>query len=187
LNTTPETIPSYNSYLVAPSDLKKEWEDRFGSWKKFRIGIAWAGSPTHKNDRHRSIDASLFRPITEMPDVLVCSLQIGKDGEAAEQFGDGITDLAPALTDFSETAAAINQLDLVISVDTAVAHLAGALGHPVWTLLPFIPDWRWLLERDDSPWYRSMRLFRQKERGDWKGTVETIQEALLKELNNHPR
>jgi ADP-heptose:LPS heptosyltransferase len=99
-------------------------------------------------------------------------------------FCDNITDLAPFLTDFAETAAVMSNLDLVVSVDTSVVHIAGALGRPVWTLLPFIPDWRWLLERDDSPWYPTMRLFRQEKRGDWKGVIERVSQALTDQLEN---
>ena len=110
------------------------------------------------------------------------SLLVGRDGEAGRVFGDVVTDLAPDLGDFADTAAAIANMDLVISVDTAVAHLAGALGTMVWTLLPFNPDWRWMLDRDDSPWYPSMRLFRQEMPGDWEGVFQEVETALRNEI-----
>ena len=187
LNTTLETIPSYNSYLSAPSDLKKEWANRLGPRKKFRLGIVWAGSPTHKNDRNRCIDAFLFQPLTKIRGVSVYSLQVGRNGEAAKIFGDTVTDVAPFLNDFADTAAAVSNLDLVVSVDTSVAHIAGALGWPIWTLIPFVPDWRWLLERDDSPWYPTMQLFRQSERNDWKTVIERLRTELIKtvKLSRH--
>ena len=180
LNTTLETIPSYYSYLSAPSDLKKEWANRLGPRKKFRLGIVWAGRSAHKNDRNRSIEAFLFQPLTKIRGVSVYSLQVGRNGEAAKIFADTVTDIAPFLNDFADTAAAVSNLDLVVSVDTSVAHIAGALGWPIWTLLPFVPDWRWLLERDDSPWYPTMQLFRQSERNDWKTVIERLRTELIK-------
>jgi ADP-heptose:LPS heptosyltransferase len=122
----------------------------------------------------------------QIPGVSLYSLQVGRDGEAKAVFGDAITDLAPELKDFVDTAAVIGNLDLVVSVDTAVAHLAGALGQPVWTLLAFMPDWRWLFNRDDSPWYPSMRLFRQKTPGDWPGVIKRLSPAIIKQAASNP-
>ena len=174
LNTTLETIPSQESYLTVASELVEKWADRLGPWEHFRIGIVWAGNPILKTDRDRSMDPSHFLPLTEIPRVSVYSLQFGKDGEADKVFGARVTDIGPDLTPFTEAAAAIMNLDLVVTVDTSLAHLAGALGCPVWTLLPFIPDWRWMLDRDDSPWYPTMRLFRQEKRGEWEGVIERV-------------
>ena len=126
----------------------------------------------------------MFRPLLKIPGVSVYSLQVGRDGEAAQNFGEEVTDLAPFLGDFADTAAAMVELDLIVSADTSVVHLAGALGKPMWTLLPFIPDWRWLLERDDSPWYPTMRLFRQQTRGDWQAVMDGVCEALKERLAN---
>ncbi len=181
LKTTLETIPSHGSYLKAAPGLNEKWADRLGPWEDFRVGIAWAGNPVHRNDRNRSMDPALLWPLTEIPGVSVYSLQFGKEGEASKIFGDRVTDLGPDLTPFTEAAAAINNLDLVVSVDSSSAHLAGALGRPVWVLLPFMPDWRWLLKRDDSPWYPSMRLFRQDSPGDWNGVMERVRAALGEE------
>ena len=178
LNTTLETIPSQESYLTVASELVEKWADRLGPWEHFRIGIVWAGNPILKTDRDRSMDPSHFLPLTEIPRVSVYSLQFGKDGEADKVFGARVTDIGPDLTPFTEAAAAIMNLDLVVTVDTSLAHLAGALGCPVWTLLPFIPDWRWMLDRDDSPWYPTMRLFRQEKRGEWEGVIERVCRAL---------
>ena len=182
LNTSLETIPGGPPYLKAPPQHEEEWAERLRPDKRLRLGIAWAGSLGHKNDRNRSVEASLFQPLTEIPGVSVYSLQVGGGDEAEQVFGNTVTDLAPSLTDFADTAAAISNLDLIVSVDTAVAHLAGALGRPVWTLLPFMPDWRWLLDRDDSPWYPTMRLFRQQKRGDWQGVFERVVQALRDQI-----
>jgi Flp pilus assembly protein TadD len=135
------------------------------------IGLAWAGNNLHSNDRRRSMPPALLAPILVLPDVNCISLQYGETL-------DGLCDLTPMLTDFAETAALIARLDLVITVDTAVAHLAGALGVPTWIMLPHAPDWRWLLGRDDSPWYASVRLFRQATPGDWGGVVARVVAAL---------
>ena len=174
LGTTLDTIPAAKAYLHADKNLVEAWGERLGPKEEFRIGLVWGGSPDHLNECNRSIEPELFRPLVETPGVSALSLMVGRDGEAGRVFGDVVTDLAPDLGDFADTAAAIANMDLVISVDTAVAHLAGALGTMVWTLLPFNPDWRWMLGRDDSPWYPSMRLFRQEKREDWEGVIERV-------------
>ena len=179
LKTTLESVPADVPYLAADPEREKQWANRLGSQKGFKIGIAWAGNPKHFNDRNRSVEPTLFRPLTALPDVSIYSLQVGRDGEAGRVFGDDVTDLAPWLSDFADTAAAMKNLDLVLSVDTAVAHIAGALDRPVWTLVPFMPDWRWLLQREDSPWYPSMRLFRQDTQGDWQSVMARVREALI--------
>jgi len=184
MKTTFDTIPVQESYYVVEPELQKQWVERLARDEKFRVGIVWAGNPEHKNDHNRSIDPALFQLMTDLADVSVYSLQVGKDGEAKSVFGTQVTDLAPHFKNFADTAAAISQLDLVVSVDTSIIHLAGALGRPVWTLLPFIPDWRWLMEREDSPWYPSMRLFRQQTRGDWNGVLQDMLHALQDKVSN---
>ncbi|WP_433995339.1 tetratricopeptide repeat protein [Bradyrhizobium betae] len=180
LGTRLDTIPSPEPYLPAsPVARVKVWEDRLGEHNRFRVGLVWSGNPAHKNDHDRSIALDTLAPLLDC-DVQFVSLQKGaRDRDRA--FLDArpdIVDLTDHLTDFSDTAALISCLDLVISVDTSVAHLAGALGAPVWTMLPSNPDWRWLLNRDDSPWYSSMRLFRQPERGDWACVVDRVRREL---------
>lgn len=182
LQTALDTIPVQESWYEAESALVEQWAERFSGPKNFRVGIVWAGNPKHKNDRNRSIDAALLKPLTQIPDVSLFSLQVGKNGEANQVFGDTVTDLSPYFKNFADTAAALSHLDLVVSVDTSIVHLAGSLGRPVWTLLPFIPDWRWLMEREDSPWYPSMRLFRQQARGDWNGVIESVCSALREKI-----
>jgi tetratricopeptide (TPR) repeat protein len=161
--TTLETIPGRVPYLAADPALVASWRGRIPEDGAFRVGLVWAGSPTHGNDRNRSLDPALLHKLLEIPGTRFYSLQIG----ARQKPPPTITDLSQGLDTFAESAAALACLDLLISVDTSSAHLAGALGRPVWTLIPFAPDWRWQLDREDSPWYPSMRLFRQKKRGDW--------------------
>ena len=152
---------------------------RLGPRTRFRVGLVWSGDPGHKNDHNRSIALRTLAPLLEC-DAQFVSLQKGIRDEDRAFLAErpDIVDLTEQLTDFSETAALVCCLDLVISVDTSVVHLAGALGAPVWTMLPFNPDWRWLLNRDDSPWYRSMRLFRQPKRDDWSSVVNGVRQEL---------
>jgi hypothetical protein len=171
-----DTIPFAEGFLPAPSALRvRAWEDRLGPRDRFRVGLVWSGNPDHKNDHNRSMALRTLAPLLDC-DVQFVSLQKGVREQDRTFLGErpDIVDLTEHLTGFTETAALVSCLDLVISVDTSVVHLAGALGAPVWTLVPFSPDWRWLLNRDDSPWYRSMRLFRQPARGDWASVVDSV-------------
>ena len=168
-------IPAEVPYLRPPDGLAIALPPRRSGER--RIGLAWAGRPTHKNDRNRSIAPVLFAPLASVPNLRLFSLQMDARAEDLAAI-PGLVDLAPHLSDFAATAAAIAELDLVICVDTAVAHLAGALGAPAWVLLPFAPDWRWLLNRVESPWYPSLRLFRQTRLGDWGGAIGHLTAAL---------
>ena len=179
LDSTLETLPSKTPYLCLSKKLQQKWEKQFGRRENFRVGIVWASNPKNRKLLQKSIDLALFQPLVQIPGIQIYSLQVDKKGEALARFGDKIIDLAPRLTDFSETAGAVSQLDLVVSVDTSVAHLVGALGRPVWTLIPFVGDWRWLLDREDSPWYPSMRLFRQPKRDDWTTVIDRVQTELV--------
>jgi hypothetical protein len=179
LGTTPETVPPTVPYLGAdPADVEL-WKQRVSAPPAIRkVGLVYAGNPRHTNDCNRSIAPRLLAPLGDVPNVGWFSLQV-HSGAPLSQLGFEITDLSPALGDFADTAAGISALDLLISVDTAAAHLAGALGVPVWLLLPEVPDWRWLLDRSDSVWYPSMRLFRQPAAGDWNSVVADVRRALL--------
>lgn len=145
------------------------------------VGLVWGGNPKHVNDRQRSIKPDDFLAVTQVTGITFYSLQVGSSSDKSrrELGRSGVIDLATGFTDFADTAAAIRALDLVITVDTSVAHLAGALGKPVWILLPFVPDWRWMLNRSDSPWYPSARLFRQPKRGDWGSVLKEVKQALV--------
>jgi tetratricopeptide (TPR) repeat protein len=174
-------LPGPTAYLTADVALCADWTSRVAAASGLRVGLVWAGNPRHRNDRNRSCKLSELAALKEVPGVSWFSLQ---KGEASAQKAGGpfsdMVDLAPQLNSFSDTAAAIMALDLVIAVDTSVAHLAGALGRPVWLMLPFAPDWRWLLGREDTPWYPSARLFRQVMLGDWHGVAASVARALAK-------
>jgi hypothetical protein len=180
LGTTIETIPAPVPYLRAEPAALARWRERLEDARNLRVGLVWAGNPRHQDDRNRSIAPERLAPLLRVKDVCWASLQLGAPVQALHEQvpGGAVLDLASELTDLAETAAAMMQLDLVIAVDTAVAHLAGALGRPVWVLLPAVPDWRWLLGREDSPWYPTMRLFRQRRPGDWDGVVVQVAAAL---------
>src|SRR5205823_3137797 len=146
-----------------------------------KVGIVWAGSPTHKNDHHRSCVLREFAPLLRIPRLEFYSLQKGERSQELAEVPPElhIQDLGPSLQDFGDTAVILDQLDLVITVDTAVAHVAGALGKAVWVLLSDVPDWQWLLEGERTPWYPTMRLFRQARAGDWAEVMERVAQALV--------
>jgi ADP-heptose:LPS heptosyltransferase len=178
LGTTLETIPADLPYLAPPAEAVAQWRERLGG-PGLRIGIAWAGSALHRSDAQRSIEIETLAPLLKTKGVRWFSLQVGERAADLARLPAGlITDLAPRLSDFADTAAALANLDLLISVDTAVVHLAGALARPAWVMLRARPDWRWMLEREDTPWYPSLRLFRQRERGDWDEVVARVRAAL---------
>ena len=187
-DTNLENIPQKIPYITPDNLLVEKFHNRVQNDKaKLKIGLSWAGRPTHSNDIFRSVSLDLFSPLAQIEDVTLYSLQ---KGEAAKQMeikpiGWKIIDYNNEINDFSDTAGLIANLDLVISVDTAVAHLAGAIGKPVWTLIPFAPDWRWMLNREDSPWYPTMRLFRQSSPGDWESVITKVKDELIKLLANN--
>lgn len=179
--TSLDTIPAVSSYLQSAAERRTHWHQRLAPLKeKLRCGIVWQGNPKHRNDHLRSIPAEALRPLSRMPGVALVSLQY----RCAAPDGLAALDLGHELGEFDDTAALIQSLDLVISVDTSIAHLAGALGQRIWTLLAYAPDWRWMLERGDSPWYPTMRLFRQPGPGDWPGTVANVAAALAEQTKS---
>ncbi|MGH7995903.1 MAG: glycosyltransferase family 9 protein, partial [Opitutaceae bacterium] len=173
------SIPAAIPYLRAPEPLPPLWGET-ASAGPFRVGLAWSGNPAHHNDRNRSIPFARFRLAFDGLDRRFVSLQ--KDVRPADaavfDATSSIVHAAHLMTDFAATAALVEQLDLVVSVDTAVAHLAAALGKAVWLLLPYAPDWRWMLGRTDSPWYPTMRLFRQPRAGDWDSVLAEVRANL---------
>jgi tetratricopeptide (TPR) repeat protein len=175
-DTQLETIPSKTPYLFASQERLKVWEERLPKSHVPCVGIGWAGNPIFPGDKSRSIGLRRLLPLLSLPQIQLISLQKDLrpgDEELLRQYPQ-IIHLGNRLDDFHETAAVMSLLDLVISSDTAPVHLAGALGRPVWVLLQYIPDWRWLLDRDDSPWYPSARLFRQPVAGDWDSVVAKV-------------
>lgn len=185
LGTTLESIPAEVPYLIAPARPVAQFVRDTGSG--LRVGLAWAGNALHQRDLIRSLSLETLAPVLGTEGVTFFSLQ---KGPAARQLatlqGANIVDLDPQLNDLADTAAAIVELDLVIAVDTAVAHLAGALGKPVWVLLPHVPDWRWMLSRDDSPWYPTMRLFRQPAVKAWVPAIASVARELAARAHASP-
>jgi hypothetical protein len=176
--TTLESIPRIVPYLRVPPEKAERWRYRLPGDGRRKVGLAWAGNPEYKNDRNRSVPLSEFAPLGRVRGVRFFSLQRPGDDGAPPPEGLELESLETESGEITDTAAALLSLDLVISVDTMVAHLAGALGVPLWTLLPWQADWRWLLDREDSPWYPTMRLFRQPAAGQWEPVMERLAEAL---------
>jgi tetratricopeptide (TPR) repeat protein len=177
MGTTLATIPASVPYLRADPAKAALWRNRLEGTGKRKIGVAWAGSPRHPSDEQRSVRLDRLADLWRS-DIRMVSLQKGQGREQIGPSGLALDDWTEELDDFADTAALVENLDLIVTVDTAVAHLAGAMGKEVWVLLPFVPDWRWMLEREDSPWYPTMRLFRQEKTGDWSGPIGRIAEAL---------
>jgi tetratricopeptide (TPR) repeat protein len=178
------TVPAHIPYIGAAAPEVAKWHLRLAESRTLRVGIAWAGSPGHTNDHNRSIALSRFAALFSTPHVEFVSIQrelCGADAAALRRYSN-VMHIGSELGDFADTAAVISLLDVVVSVDTSLAHLAGAMGKPVWILLPFSPDFRWLLERDDSPWYPTARLFRQPQIGDWESVIERVCSALMASL-----
>ncbi len=180
-DTRLETVPASVPYLAPPGDTSAAWSGRLLASPGLKIGLVWSGNPANRLNSSRSIPLLALEPLRRIPGITWFSLQVGSPGEdIALARGQTVTDLSPFLIDFAETAAAICRLDLIISVETAVAHLAGALGRPVWVPLTVVPAWRWLLDREDSPWYPTMRLFRQTTPSDWTAVVDALAEGLTR-------
>ena len=173
-------IPADVPYLVVPTDRRAHWRARLdGLWQKTRIGLAWSGNPSNVDDRNRSCPLSTLAPLFDLPDIAWINLQLGPGREQLQSLPNRILDWGDEQTDYAETTALMSELDLIITVDTSIAHAAGALGLPVWIMLAHVPDFRWMLERRDSPWYPTARLFRQVRTGDWSTVVEAMQTELL--------
>ncbi len=174
-----ETIPANVPYLPAPDAAHTQaWEARLGSRDRLRVGLVWSGNPNHKNDHNRSVPLGILSELFDLDAAFVSLQKDPSDDDRALLSRSEVIDLTGELGDFTATSALMSCLDLVISVDTSVAHLAGALGRPVWTLLPFTPDYRWMLERDDSPWYPTMRLFRQSASRSYAEVIARVRGEL---------
>ena len=189
-----ETIPARVPYLSAPENRRSVWSNRLGRHDRLRVGLVWAGHPrkhqavNNRGDRYRSIGFDQLAPVLHIPGCEFYSLQKGDDAVAQlhnSALRGHVIDWSEDLQDFADTAALIENLDLVIAVDTAVAHLVGALGKPFWLLNRYDTCWRWLLNRDDSPWYPTARLFRQDATRTWDGAIARIQETLGDQAQNH--
>jgi len=173
-------IPTPTPYLDIDPERQAHWRQRLANSAPAgtrKIGLTWAGNPSHRNDANRSLPFAHLLPLLKLPGIQWVALQVGNGREQLAQHPE-ILDLGPELKDFSDTAAVLEQLDLLISVDTSIVHLAGALGLPAWLLLPQVPDWRWLLDRDDSPWYPSLTILRQTGHDQWPELIERVRQRL---------
>jgi tetratricopeptide (TPR) repeat protein len=178
LGTTLSTIPAEAPYLYPEPENREAWRKHLGPKTKPRVGLIWSGAAKHVNDRNRSIPVEMLAPLLQL-DCEYHSIQKDvRSGDVEWLANNKIAPHGGRLRDFVDTASLVCEMDVIISVDTAVAHLAGALGKRVWILLPFVPDWRWMIKREDSPWYPSARLFRQPAIGDWHSVIETLKAEL---------
>lgn len=169
--TNLNSIPAERSYLRASPETRSGWRRRLAPLgRKLRVGFVSQGNPRYKNDRNRSIPAELFEPLSQVPGVALINLQFGRPVPASSN----ALDLSSEIGDFANTAGLVEEMDLVISVDTSMAHLAGAIGKETWVLLSQAADWRWMRDRDDSPWYPDVRLFRQAESHDWTSVLHAV-------------
>jgi ADP-heptose:LPS heptosyltransferase len=180
-----ETIPSKTPYLRPPPRAVQHWQTRLGPRDRLRIGVCWAGNPSFRGDLNRSIGLAPMLPLLANADVEFFSLQKDLRTGDAEILRDNRNIAHLEIETFSDTAAIISLMDLVISSDTSVVHLAGALGKPIWILLQFVPDWRWLLDREDSPWYPTARLFRQDDSRTWTNVMKRVETALVDYVRSH--
>jgi hypothetical protein len=180
LGTTLGTIPAHTPYLLAGQAAAASWARRLAALPGCKIGLVWAGNQERSNDAHRSLELDRFAPLADIPGVQFVSLQLGEPAAQAKTPPAGLrlVDWTNEIHDYADTAALVAGLDLVISVCTSVAHLAGALGKPVWIPLHYDSCWRWLLNREDSPWYPAARLFRQPVMGAWEPAIADLATAL---------
>jgi tetratricopeptide (TPR) repeat protein len=176
--TTPDSIPGQVPYLIVPDEAQRAAKNLDWPSETLRVGLVWSGNPICTEDQIRSMSLSQFEPLLDLDGLHFFSLQMGAAASQLFAIHAPITDLRYAIKDLADTAALMAHLDVVITVDTAVAHLAGALGKQTWVMLPFAPDWRWLTDREDSPWYPTVRLFRQTCFGDWDGPIARVRHAL---------
>jgi tetratricopeptide (TPR) repeat protein len=187
LKTELQNVPAPIPYLAADEDRVKKWSARIGALPGPRIAVAWAGNPAHDNDRNRSIALSTLAPLFPPPGVGTSFISIQRElrGDDAAQLAaqPRLTHIGGALADFDDTAAVLSLCDLLITVDTAPAHLAGAMGRPVFVLVPFAPDWRWTLDGDTTPWYPTVRIFRQPALGDWNTAIARVAAALQNDID----
>lgn len=179
LKTTLETIPNRVPYLTPPADAVAKWKERLNAVPGFKVGIVWQGNPEHLGDHWRSVKLERFAALAAVPGVTLCSVQKGHGREQLEDCAFPVIDLGTEIAgDLADTAGLFVNLDLVIAIDTAVIHLAGALGVPAWVAIAYNCDWRWLRDREDSPWYPSVRVFRQPTLGDWDAVFARLAEEL---------
>jgi tetratricopeptide (TPR) repeat protein len=184
-DTTLETIPQNIPYIHARKADVKKWSERMPRGKELNVGLVWAGNVAHKNNYYRSMHLSDLSTLLDVKNCKFYNLQVGDRADEVEAYKNQVMDLRGSFKDYAQTAAAIECLDLVISVDTSVVHLAGAMGKHAWVLIPFNPDWRWMHDRVDTPWYPTLKLFRQKEPLLWAPVVEMVKKELMQYAQRH--
>lgn len=184
--TRVDTIPSKIPYLPVPEELRRKWAARLAAVAPPRVGLAWAGRKENPKDSVRSVRLEKFSPLLDVAGIRFFSLQKGEAAGQIEETGFELIDYMDECSDLLETSALVENLDLVVSVDTATVHLAGALGKPVWLLNRFESEWRWMLDREDSPWYPTMRIFTQTRGGNWDGVLADVASALRSRFSPVP-
>jgi hypothetical protein len=167
-------------YFSVSPERERHWRNRLGETGDVTIGLAWSGNPTHPNDRHRSMPFAELEPLLRLEGARFIVLQKDAPEVRNRRIRDNLVLLGPELNNFADIGAVMCACDVVITVDTSFCHLAGALGCPVWTLLSFVSDWRWFKDRADSPWYPTMRLYRQPKIADWRSVIATVREELVR-------
>jgi hypothetical protein len=180
-HTTLTTIPNGIPYIKTNQDMIQKWRDiveKKIDANRFKVGVVWAGNPNHKNNKNRSISFQVFKQIFSLKEVTWVSLQVDNNVDDLQAIPGEVIDFHEDISDFAETAGLIENMNLIITVDTAVAHLAGALGKETWLLLPIDPDWRWQTKSQESPWYPTIRIFRQIQLGDWQDVLARVKIAL---------
>ncbi len=182
--TTINNIPNEYKYIQVDRSLINYWGSKLNDQNRFKVGLVWAGNPTHTNDKNRSCSLKTFEPFLSVPEVDFYSLQKGDASKQSNSFKEQVINIADNIKTLEDTAAIISNLDLVITIDSSIAHLTGALGKSVWVLIPFLPDWRWMLDSDDSPWYPSMKLFRQRKPNQWNDVIGDVKNN-LKYITNY--
>ena len=180
-NTSQESIPQTIPYIKVCPEISEKWSKikQLNNNIPFRVGVVWAGNPKHQNDHNRSIPIEVFADLFAVKEVTWVSLQVGEKEKDLEKVPYKVVTYTEKISDFADTAGLMTYLDLVLTVDSAVAHLAGAMGKPTWVLLPFSPDWRWQIDREDTPWYPTMKLFRQRKAGNWPEVLVRVKNALF--------
>lgn len=177
-------IPQNIPYIFPQKNKLEKWQSIIPVSSKFKVGLVWAGNPNHTGDTKRSCSLPDLSPLFEISEAEFYSLQKGEAVNQIEKFKSSLFNLDSYNHSFSDVCAAINYLDLVITVDTSIAHLAGAMGKETWLMIPFLPDWRWMLNRNDTPWYPGMKLFRQTSAGDWRNVIAEVKKNLMIRLTN---
>lgn len=186
LQTTPSSVPAKIPYVFADPAAVQSWAEYFKRFPEFKAAIAWKGNPAHKRDRYRSIPPASFQPLAKLSGVRLFSLQKDATDNELRQIGAESPIIDLGRLDLAATAAVMMHMDLIVSCDTVIAHLAGALGRPVWLALSCTPDWRWLLHRQDTPWYPTMRIFRQSALGEWNSVFEIMARNLEQQKMTPP-